>query len=242
MRSISVAAVVVVLSWGCSSERVEDTPALEAGPELVVAREDTVVAVGEVGKQAWPDEFEVQLNVETLAFRPELRDLIPQCGKQVPSVTADSVGPFHAGQTLAEVLQACPAVYRAWDWGYEGIPSPVVVVRLGDAAVFAQLEDTALDSRVYHVSTADAATPEGLGSGSRLSELLAAYGQGRLVEGECVFGITFDTKPGLSFLLKWPEDEPVECGDLVMLVNQNAIDELPPGTTVRYLVQYGSGK
>jgi hypothetical protein len=191
---------------------------------------------GELSGEGWP-RTSVQISVDRVRSNPQLRSSIPQCREASPDVTPDSIGPWRAGQTLTELTAACPQHVFAWDWGFAGVPAPAVATRLGDAVVIAVLNDTLPAAHVSELATADLGTPEGLGAGSPLYDLLEELGPGRLVEGPCIVEIVFDARPGLSFLLAWPGDE-IACDDIPDIVADNDLARLPPDTFVRHLTQF----
>src|SRR5688572_15499339 len=90
-------------------------------------------------------------------------DSVPQCRPAAPVITADSLGPLHPHQLLAALERACPRLKYTWEWGDEGIPTPVTLVRLGGALVEVEFNDTvpnALAMRLRLLS-AGAETTEG---------------------------------------------------------------------------------
>ena len=85
----------------------------------------------------WPPDTANQIGPELIASAPELQSMLPACSKITPVITSDSVGPFRVGVTVSDILRGCGEIYRGWDWGYEGVPEPVMAVRLGEAVVIA---------------------------------------------------------------------------------------------------------
>ena len=149
-----------------------------------------------------------------LAGLDHARNSVPVCRSKAAPFESDSVGPLHVRQSVAEVQAACPASLRLWDWGDEGIPEPVALVRLGDVTVRITFDSTAASSKSYRLYTTDttARTKADVGPGSTLAELKAAYGAPTLAEAECVPYAWFDRERGISFRLK--ADEAFTCGDL----------------------------
>ncbi|MEP7002343.1 MAG: hypothetical protein ABI969_17775 [bacterium] len=101
-----------------------------------------------------------------------------------------------------------------WDWGDEGIPEPVLLVRFGAMEVRITLDSTLPDSRVRSLLSSDVAarTPEGVGPGSSVTELQRTYGKPTYVEAECAVFATFKGTPGISFRLDLLKN--FECGTL----------------------------
>jgi hypothetical protein len=210
---------------------------------VAVAILAAAAAVGACGegidarREGWPSTA-VEISVERARTNARLRASIPECRTWPADVTPDSIGPLRAGQTLTELVAACPEHVRGWDRGFAGIPAPAIATRLGGGVVVAVLNDTLPTARVMEVTTADLATPEGLGLGSPLYDLLDELGGGRLAAGPCVLEIVFDARPGVGFLLGWPADE-LDCDEIDAIADENALDRLPVDTVVRRLSQYG---
>jgi hypothetical protein len=186
----------------------------------------------------WPASS-ADIGVRALRRDRALRENIAMCAPGIPDFTADSVGPVFAGQTLADLLTACPHAARGWDRGDQGPAIPALAIRLGSALLTALLLDTLPTSPVAQVESADLATPEGIGSGSSLEELLATYGDGILLDRDCSLEITFPTTPGLAFMLLLPPGARIDCDQIPTVADDNAIDLLPPGTLVHYLIHFG---
>jgi hypothetical protein len=186
---------------------------------------------------AWADP---RAEVSVGAFQRDrtLRERVPACARAPAPVTGDSVGPLRAGQTLAELEARCPGAMRGWDRG-DGPPIPTLAVRLGASVTIALMLDTVADARVAQVESAELATAEGMGAGTSLEELLATYGDGLLVERDCAVEIEFAALRGVSFMLAMPPGGGVACDEIPDIVEENAIDLLPPGTLVAWVIHHG---
>jgi hypothetical protein len=192
---------------------------------------------GELGTESWPDRS-VRIGVDVIRANPLLREAIPLCREAPPWMLPDSVGPMRAGQSLAELRTLCPEHGLGWDWGPSNIPAPALAARMGDAVVIAVLNDTVPGAYVMEVVSGDLATPEGLGAGSPLDDLIDEYGEGELMTGgECVLEITFASVRGLAFMLAWPPGE-VPCEDVQEIADEDALDRLPVETYVRQVTQF----
>ena len=158
----------------------------------------------------WPaDQSAYQLgNLDSLRLK------VPSCGVVAIPFTVDSVGPLHPGQTLGQVSARCPHGLAMWDWGDEGIRSPVLIVQFGTMTVRIALEDTLSTSHVTSLLSVDstARTREGVGPGSTVAALERAYGALKYVEGECAVFATLPRTPGISFRLDLLKN--FKCGSL----------------------------
>ena len=94
-----------------------------------------------------------------------------QCVPQTPVLMPrDSLGPIKPGFTLAEIEETCAEVEYAWLY-LEGLPTPVVVTRLGEMTVLFEMTDTLSSSWIYRATTASplARTVDGVGPGLDLA-------------------------------------------------------------------------
>ena len=164
-------------------------------------------------------------------------DSVPQCRTAAPVLTADSLGPVRPLQRLAELERICPRLRYAWEWGHEGIPTPAVLLRLGEAVVEVEFPDTVPSSPAYRIRLDNpiVKTADGFGPGSELEAMARAWGAPRFGVGECVLYASFESRPGLSFRVRVPESW--QCGD-VNEVERGKAPQLPPGTTVREVLLF----
>jgi len=162
---------------------------------------------------------------------------IPACRSGIPILTLDSLGPLHPGQTREALARACPRGIYAWEWGNEGIPTPAILLRFGDAVVEVEFPDTAASSRVYRITTESPAirTAEGFGVASRLDDITKTWGAPTFGEGECVLYVWYNTRRGLSFRVRVPDAW--ECED-VLAVQEHGASRLPPVTTIRQVLLF----
>jgi hypothetical protein len=195
-------------------------------------------AAAEAG--GWPD-LDVDVGVATVQEESRLRRFVPACPAGPVTVRPDSIGPLRAGQTLAELSARCPRLLRGWDWGFGGRAIPAVAVSLGGSIVVALLTDTLPDSHVGQLATGDLSTPEGFGAGSPIEDLIDALGAPELVAAECGVELKFAARPGLSFAVEPPPGAPLDCAEIDAAVRENSADRLPPGTVVRYILQFREG-
>lgn len=114
----------------------------------------------------------------------------------------DRLGPVRLGMTAAALRQAVPGT-RDTTWSQEGSQERGVLVPLQDEArALAVLSgDSVLRIEVREPQTR---TREGMGVGSRYSELRAAYGPACAGIGEGVVVVWFPAAPGASFALDAP--------------------------------------
>jgi hypothetical protein len=126
-------------------------------------------------------------------------------------LTPDSIGPIRAGQALRELRRECPQLYFGWYWD-EGSPSPGFAVWLGRALVVATITDSTTNARVFVAQTSSRAvrTSSGIGPGSLLRTAEATWGKDSLDEAECQLAVSFQSQPGLAWLVTIPAQW--ECG------------------------------
>lgn len=147
---------------------------------------------------------------------------VPQCRREAPRITPDSIGPFRLDASLADLQRECPHLTYGWVSDPDGFAVPTVAARLGEAAVTALFTDTLPNATVREVSLEDSGpggprgprTVEGLGVGSTLRELQRAYGAPGAAEPGCVLRIWFPSLPGVAFRMAFPTHEQRECGSL----------------------------
>lgn len=119
-----------------------------------------------------------------------------------PGEARDRLGPVHLGMAAAALRQAAPGA-KDTTWSQEGSQERGVLVPLeGEARALAVLAgDTVMRIEVRDARTR---TREGMGVGSRLSELRAAYGPACAGIGEGIVAVWFPAAPGVSFALDAP--------------------------------------
>jgi hypothetical protein len=101
-------------------------------------------------------------------------------------------------------------------------------VRLGKVLAFAMLEDTSgVKARIYRIMTADtsAKTPDGLGPGSLVQQMIAAWGTPTLGAAECALYASWPARSHLSWIVEFPRAW--DCSRLEAFVVDSAPDHLP---------------
>jgi hypothetical protein len=187
--------------------------------------------------EGWPG-YEVEVSVATFQQDYRLREFVPTCTMAPTVATSDSIGPLHAGQTLAGLTAACPQQLRGWAWGAGGVSTPAAAVSLGGSIVVALIGDTLPGAVIGQVVTGEVATTEGFGAGSPIEDLIDGLGRAELIAADCTVELKFASRPGLSFLVEVPPGSELECADFEAIARENAVDRLPPGTLVRALIQF----
>ena len=141
---------------------------------------------------------------------------VPPCERQVPAITRDSIGPFRLHQTIAQLRARCPRLLFGWVMISDGYAVPSVAAKLGGATVTALVDDTLPTSVTTKVELQSPGpkTAQGLGVGSTLRQLQAAYGVPGASESDCVLRVWFDPLPGIAFHMVYPPSAPRECGAL----------------------------
>lgn len=141
---------------------------------------------------------------------------VPMCETRTPPITRDSIGPFRLHQTIAELRTRCPRLLFGWVMISDGYAVPSVAARLGGATVTALVDDTLPTSMTTKVELQSPGpkTAQGLGVGSTLGQLQAAYGAPGASESDCVLRVWFDPLPGIAFHLVYPPNAARECGAL----------------------------
>ena len=187
----------------------------------------TTAASLATAQEGWPpdpDAFQITRYATTAA---------PVCTEHTPRLTTDSLGPLVPGQTLSDIRQRCPHLAYGWDWGDEGVPTPAVLVRLGDLLAEIEFDDTLPSSLAYRISTVSpqAQTLDGYGPGSLLREMADAWGAPEFGVGECVLYAWFKSRPGLSFRVVVPKAW--DCADLVTYEESSTSRPLPADTKVQ---------
>jgi hypothetical protein len=141
---------------------------------------------------------------------------VPRCRSQISRLTSDSIGPFRAGESLAELRRKCPQLLLGWEADPDGYPVPTAAARLGPVVVTVLLTDTlpAATVREVGVDQRGPTTAEGVGVGSLLRDLEQAYGAAGASEADCVLRVWFPSVPGLAFRMAFPAHARRECGEL----------------------------
>lgn len=140
--------------------------------------------------------------------------VIPACGLGVPRITAESIGPFRPGMTLAELVQRCPRLMYGWVMISDGYAVPTVAARVGGATVTAFASDSSAGAVLNRIELVGAGprTAEGVGVGSTLAELERKYGAAQASESDCLLQVWFDSRPRLAFRMAHPAGR--ECGGI----------------------------
>jgi hypothetical protein len=110
----------------------------------------------------------------------------------------DSLGPIKPGFTLAEIEEICTQVEYAWLF-IEGLPTPVVITKLGEMTVLFEMSDTVPTSWIYRASTSShlARTQDGVGPGIDLATVSKIWPDLKIVYGEGTFALS-EEHPGIS--------------------------------------------
>lgn len=156
---------------------------------------------------------------------------VPTCETRVPRITRDSIGPFRLHQRIADLRARCPRLLFGWVMISDGYAVPSVAAKLGGATVTALVDDTLPTSVTTKVElqSPGPTTAQGLGVGSTLGQLQAAYGVPGASESDCVLRVWFDPLPGIAFHMVYPPGSPRECGALSEL-------PLPPDLKVASVI------
>jgi hypothetical protein len=138
--------------------------------------------------------------------------VVPSCGAAVPQITAESIGPFRPGMTLAELVRRCPRLLYGWVMISDGYAVPTVAARVGGATVTAYANDSSAEAMLNRIELVGRGprTREGVGVGSTLAELERQYRAAQASESDCHLQVWFDARPGLAFRMADPAGR--ECG------------------------------
>jgi hypothetical protein len=170
---------------------------------------------------------------------PAQREQVPRCRAAAPLVTPDSVGPMHAGQTLAQLQRVCPKLFYGWYYTDDQAWAPAAAARLGDGVTVALLDGTAPESRVSLVVAVDSAirTREGVGARTTLAAARAALGDPTLVPRKCAVFARWPTHPGLIARLLLADETRWECSMMRKLARSNDLRDVPSGTVIGFIGQ-----
>jgi len=164
----------------------------------------------------WPADPDSGDGARPSAVRATASLPAPQCRRDPPRITPDSIGPFRLNASLADLQRQCPHLTYRWASDPDGFPVPAADARLGQATITALFTDTLPSATVREVSLEQTGprTAEGLGVGSTLGELQRAYGAPGAAEPGCVLRVWFPSLPGVAFRMEFPSRERRECGGL----------------------------
>ncbi len=184
------------------------------------------VACTSAAGSRWPSVPDIDQQV-TLADA----ETAPRCSAKTPLLTTRSLGPVRPGQSLLDLEKVCPALRYGWYWN-EGSPNPVVLLRLGEAAVMVEFSDaTPSKIAVHRITTAfPVRTTDGFGPRSQVSAMMRAWGKPHFGVAECALYVWFAARPGLSFGVKAPDA--LDCLAKGQIESTGDASLLPPGTKV----------
>ncbi|HJS42183.1 MAG TPA: hypothetical protein VJ755_01815 [Gemmatimonadales bacterium] len=195
------------------------------------AGHDSTLAAGPSPWPAVPDSIrETQPNGATSTVTASAVPP-PQCRRDPPRITSDSIGPFRLDASLSDLQRECPGLAFSWTNDPDGYPVPAVAARLGGATVTAWFTDTLAGATVreVRVERGGLKTAEGLGVGSTLRDLQRAYGAAGASEPDCVLRVWFAALPGVAFRMAFSQREQRECGGL-------SEEPLPPDLRVASVI------
>ena len=195
------------------------------------AGHDSTVAAGG-GPSPWPAVPDSGGETRTSsAGATVIASTVPQCRRDSPRITSDSIGPFRLDASLSNLQRECPGLRYSWTNDPDGYPVPAAAARLGSATVTAWFTDTLPGSTVREVSVERSGpkTAEGLGVGSTFRDLQRAYGVAGASEQDCVLRVWFAALPGVAFRMAFPQREQRECGGLTE-------EPLPPDLRVASVI------
>lgn len=216
--TLALACGLALMSCG---ERAKREPATETPPPPTVpAAADSSAAMaapGEDARPATPSPWSSDKDTASfVAVREGDVSAVPSCGTGVPRITRDSIGPFRLNETIGELRTRCPRLMFGWVMISDGYAVPSVAARLGGATVTAFVNDTLPSSPMtkVEVQSPGPTTAEGLGVGSTLRQLQAAYGAPGASESDCILRVWFDPLPGIAFHMVYPPGAQRDCGAL----------------------------
>jgi hypothetical protein len=210
------------LALGCGEkgrQPATETPAPPANP--VPGDSTPSAAIPEsVARPAAPSPWSPDKDTSSfIAVREGDVGDVPTCETRVPRITRDSIGPFRLHETIAELRERCPRLLFGWVMISDGYAVPSVAAKLGGATVTALVDDTLPTSTTTKVElqSPGPTTAQGLGVGSTLGQLQAAYGVPGTSESDCILRVWFDPLPGIAFHMVYPPNAQRECGALSAL-------------------------
>jgi hypothetical protein len=214
---ITTAAVMVLVLGGVAAcrERARHDDASQPPPIDSTRPESAVVATPVPPADTRPSPFPADR--DTTRLKATLAGGgAPPCGRGVPRITPDSIGPFRPGIPVAELARRCPGLLFGWVGISDGIPVATVAARVGGATVTGFANDSSAGAIVNRVEISGPGprTVDGLGVGSTLGELQRVYGAPLASESDCILMVWFDARPGLNFHLEYPPGTPRDCGAL----------------------------
>ena len=232
MPRVAILTLALVAS-ACSGSVPDERTDTSSGDQPAIAATRATADPAVPRSISWPEDQ----TTYQLANLDSLNLTVPRCGDNA-QLSPDSVGFLQLGQSVSAVAARCADAVPMWDWGDEGIPAPVLLIRIGDTALQLAFEDTLASSVLVTIATGDssARTSLGVGPGSSFGQLTQAYGPARLVEGECVLHATFASAPGLSFRLD--TRRALDCEEIVQVAAANAAPRLPSSTRVSEVFVY----
>lgn len=227
----AAAAVAAVLLGACSrEERPVDTA-------LVVAPVAEAPAPVQVPIPTWPADTAGHALDRPLGVTPAQLARIPSCSAETPPVTTEGIGPIFPGQSLNDLLAACPASYTAWHWD-DGRYGPAIAVRLGRALVVADVDGVSEGNMVTRVVAFDnAKTAEGIGPGSPLAAVYRAYGTPTWQRSQCSVDARFESTPKLIIRIALPEEgsDAWSCDAIRKLGTGKDFSHFPRGSRVSWI-------
>jgi hypothetical protein len=168
-------------------------------PTKVAAMATLIAAVVRAQSSQWPRDPTVN---PVTAFPT----VAPLCDTRTPLLTADSVGPVTTTMHLGDIQRVCPSARRAWRI-LEGMPEPVLIVKLGAIVVVAEFADTLPATPIYRLWTKSSAarTVDGVGPGVNPATFAELWSPLAFWTGEGGFGMISNARPWISLSLQLPD-------------------------------------
>ena len=213
-------ALMSVMMLSACRERAERPATLPAPPPVVASLDSANSAPPSGGATpSAPGVSPFPADRDTTRFATQITGAatdVPLCGSRAPRITADSIGPFHLGISIADLRRRCPRLLYGWVLISDGYTVPTVAARFGGATVTAFVSDTLPTGTLHRVELAVSGpvTAEGFGVGSTLRQIQAAYGAPAASEADCVLRVWFASHPGLAFRMQYQPAEQRDCGGL----------------------------